>query len=261
MMRTATTATTATSVTTRVAISRESFKLSGPGLGGVARHPWTRAVGRRRNCLLPPSVVTTLPSASIRQPPTAPCPPTLLHLQAGRSRLRLRPQILSTLGMHIHPLLKVAQLTLLIHRSPTLFHFLLGVKHLALLAYHSSPLPRGLYLAPHIPGGLRWSPGDFPESTWSPGVFFLAGSTAKLTCIIHLEFTRTPGGLQMNHMESVESTCQIAMWILPGLNPGSIHQESRRSLFSSEFLLLIVIIKLFKKVAPARIEPKTIGIL
>ena len=141
MMRTATTATTATSVTMRVAISRESFKLSGPGLGGVARHPWTRAVGRRCNRLLPPSVVTTLPSASIRQPPTAPCPPTLLHLQAGRSRLRLRPQILSTLGMHIHPLLKVAQLTLLIHRSPTVFHFLLGAKHLALLAYHSSPLP------------------------------------------------------------------------------------------------------------------------
>ena len=36
---------------------------------------------------------------------------------------------------------------------------------------------RGLYLAPHIPGGLHWSPGDFPESTWSPGAFFLAGST------------------------------------------------------------------------------------
>ena len=96
----------------------------------------------------------------------------------------------------------------------------------------------GLYLAPHIPGGLRWSPGDFPESTWSPGAFFLAGSTAKLACIIHLDFTRTPGGLQMNHMESVESTCQIAVWILPGLTPGSIHLESRRSPFSSECTLL-----------------------
>ena len=97
---------------------------------------------------------------------------------------------------------------------------------------------RGLYLAPHIPCGLRRSPGDFPESTWSPGAFFLAGSTAKLACIIHLDFTWTPGGVQMNHMESVESTCQIAVWILPGLNPGSIHQESRRSLFSLEFIFL-----------------------
>ena len=106
-------------------------------------------------------------------------------------------------------------------------------------AYHSVPFPPvstrgkllrrgGPYLAPHIPGGLRWS----------PGAFFLAGSTAKLACMIHLDFTRTPGGLQMNHMESVESTCQIAVWILPGLNPGSIDQESRRSLFSLEFILL-----------------------
>ena len=102
----------------------------------------------------------------------------------------------------------------------------------------SSQKNRGLYLAPHIPGGLRQSPGDFLESTWSPGAFFLAGSTAKLACIIHLDSTRTPGGLQMNHMESVESTCQIAVWILPGFNPGSIHQESRRSLFSLEFILL-----------------------
>ena len=99
---------------------------------------------------------------------------------------------------------------------------------------------RGLYLAPHIPGGLRQSPDDFSESTWSPGAFFLAGSTAKLPCIIHLDFTWTPGGLQMNHMESVKSTCQIAVWILPGLNPGSIHQQSRRSLFSSEFILLYI---------------------
>ena len=87
----------------------------------------------------------------------------------------------------------------------------------------------------------RWTP---PESRWFSGVhlesrcIYLAGSTAKLTCIIHLDFTRTPGGLQMNDMESVESTCQIPVWILPGLNPGSIHQESRRSLLSSEFILL-----------------------
>ena len=100
---------------------------------------------------------------------------------------------------------------------------------------------RGLYLAPNIPGGLCRSPGDFLESTWSPGAFFLAGSTAKLACIIHLDFTWTPGGLQMNHIESVESTCQIAVWILPGLNPGSIHQECRRSLFSLEFILLYIV--------------------
>ena len=77
---------------------------------------------------------------------------------------------------------------------------------------------------------------------WSPPSvqvhFFLAGSTAKLTCIIHLDFTWTPGGLQMNHMESVESTYLIAVWILPGHHPGSIHQESRRSLFGTEFISL-----------------------
>ena len=38
---------------------------------------------------------------------------------------------------------------------------------------------RGLYLAPHIPGGLHWT----------PGAFYFGGSTAKLMCIIHLEFT------------------------------------------------------------------------
>ena len=111
-------------------------------------------------------------------------------------------------------------------------------EHIWQLAHFIHPGNGGLYLAPHIPGGLRWSPGDFPESTWSPGAFFLAGSPAKLACIIHLDFTRTPGGFQMNHMESVESTCQIAVWILPGLNPWSIHQESRWSLSNSEFILL-----------------------
>ena len=116
--------------------------------------------------------------------------------------------------------------------------------HLARLLYPGGELNlwwlynlRELYLAPHSPGGLRHPPGDFPESTWSPGAFFLAESTAKLVCIIHLDFTRTSGGLQMNHMESVESTCQIAVWILPGLTPGSIHLESRRSPFSSECIL------------------------
>ena len=64
----------------------------------------------------------------------------------------------------------------------------------------------GLYLAPHIPGGLCQSPGDSPESTWSLVAFFLAGSTVKLVCLIHLDLTRTPGGLQMNHIESVSKS-------------------------------------------------------
>jgi len=56
----------------------------------------------------------------------------------------------------------------------------LARSHHLLLELFDHQVVRGLYLAPHIPGGLRWSPGDFPESTWSPGAFFLAGSTAKL---------------------------------------------------------------------------------
>ena len=99
----------------------------------------------------------------------------------------------------------------------------------------------------------RWT---LPESR----CIFLAGSTPKLACFIYLDFTRTPGGLQMNHMESVESTCQIAVWILPGLNPWSIHLESRRSLFIYITLLLIVVIKQKVKVTCSRIQPKTMGI-
>jgi len=38
------------------------------------------------------------------------------------------------------------------------------------------PVFQGLYLAPHIPGGLCWSPGDFPESTQSPVAFFWLGA-------------------------------------------------------------------------------------
>ena len=62
--------------------------------------------------------------------------------------------------------------------------------------------------------------------------FFLAETTAKLVCGIHLDFTRTPDEVQMNQVESVESTCQMAVWILPGLNPESIHLEARRSQFN-----------------------------
>jgi hypothetical protein len=38
----------------------------------------------------------------------------------------------------------------------------------------------GLYTAPHSSVGLHRTPGDFPESTWSPGTFFFGGGTAKL---------------------------------------------------------------------------------
>jgi len=33
----------------------------------------------------------------------------------------------------------------------------------------------------------------------------------------------------MNQVKSVESTCQIAEWSLPGLKPETIHPEARRS--------------------------------
>ena len=63
-----------------------------------------------------------------------------------------------------------------------------------------------------------------------PGVqvlFFWLGAQPNW----HASSTWISPGLQ------VESTCQIAVWILPGLNPGSIHQESR-CLSDSEFILL-----------------------
>jgi hypothetical protein len=80
----------------------------------------------------------------------------------------------------------------------------------------------GLYLAPYILGGLHWSPGGFLESTWTPGTFFFSGSTAKFMVIIHLEFIWSPPGVQVNQVELVESTCQIAVLKLPGLQVESI---------------------------------------
>ena len=40
----------------------------------------------------------------------------------------------------------------------------------------------GLYTAPHNLVGLHQTPGDFPQSTWSPGTFFFGKGTAKFTC-------------------------------------------------------------------------------
>ena len=98
-----------------------------------------------------------------------------------------------------------------------------------------------------------------------PGVhvhFYWLGAQPKLACIIHLDFTRTPGGLQMNHMESGESTCQIAVWILPGLtqgqstwSPGGVHLVQAVYYFT-----LNSNNKAKKRVALPRIEAQTMGI-
>ena len=60
-------------------------------------------------------------------------------------------------------------------------------------------IQRVLYLAPPFAPGLHWS----------PGTIYFGGSPAKLLSIIHMEFTWTPHGVQMNHLESVDSTYQI----------------------------------------------------
>ena len=68
-----------------------------------------------------------------------------------------------------------------------------------------------------------------PPGVW---VIFFGWEHSQISCIIHLDSTWSPDKLQMNQVESVESTCQIAVWIPPGLHLESIHQESRRSLFN-----------------------------
>jgi hypothetical protein len=55
----------------------------------------------------------------------------------------------------------------------------------------------------------RWTPLD---STWTHGVhlesmwIFIGRGPSQIFSKVHLEFTWTPDGLQMDHMDSVEST-------------------------------------------------------
>jgi len=88
----------------------------------------------------------------------------------------------------------------------------------------------GLYLAPHIPGGLRRSPGDFPESTWSPGAFFFGWEHGQIGMNnppgFHQESRWTPhepSGVSGVHLPDsrVEST-----WTQARNNPPGVWEES-----------------------------------
>ena len=67
---------------------------------------------------------------------------------------------------------------------------------------------QGLYTPPHIPCGLH------VDSRSTPGVhvefrhFFFGGSPAKFLSRIHLESNRSPPGLQLLHLDNMESTSE-----------------------------------------------------
>jgi hypothetical protein len=70
------------------------------------------------------------------------------------------------------------------------------------------PPPHNLSTLP-CPIDSRWTPLD---STWTHGVhlesmwIFIGRGPSQIFSKVHLEFTWTPDGLQMDHMDSVEST-------------------------------------------------------
>jgi hypothetical protein len=47
------------------------------------------------------------------------------------------------------------------------------------------------------------------ESMWTPGTFIFGRNTAKFMCVVHLEFMWIPGGVQLNHVNKVDSTMFI----------------------------------------------------
>ena len=111
----------------------------------------------------------------------------------------------------------------------------------------------GLYLAPHIPGGLRWSPGAFFFG-WEHSQIGMHNPPG-----FHQDSRWTPdephgvSGVDLPD-SSVNST-----WTQSRVNPSGVQEESVWFRIYIT-LLLIVIIQVRKKVTDPRIEPKTLGI-
>ena len=90
----------------------------------------------------------------------------------------------------------------------------LQIQYLELIDYTRAASPwknsifGGLYTPPHIPCGLQ------VDSRSTPGVhvefrhFFFGGSPAKFLSRIHLESNRSPPGLQLLHVDNMESTSE-----------------------------------------------------
>ena len=156
----------------------------------------------------------------------------LLHKYIKESRIALRPLCILSTGCIDISLLGMTSFTLYDFYSPTIQHCRPPepthrlFRRLFALAYLSFTFLWSFFRYNLQPGKNLYPYEDFTlphlfqvdstgvqvhlvESRWSPGTIYFAGSPAKLLCIIHMEFMWTPCGVQVNHLEWVDSTYQI----------------------------------------------------